>query len=203
MRRAHHLRRDKGDKWSRRPCVVSATVLRLPGTGIEWYGGRRLKTAFPAMCPKRAASGRGFHAKARFPSKALDRSRRGPGLPKTSGSAVGKRCREPSGSLSRATSSSGERGKKKKKAQLAGDPPRSKGAVSRLAKLWWRARIELERSGRAAQQRRRTPACARVHSGSVVAAIWLILPVVICLSQRLSHACLSSHCSTVKPRMAH
>ena len=34
-------------------------------------------------------------------------------------------------------------------------------------------------------------------------AIWLILPVVICLSQRLSHACLSSHCLTVKPRMAH
>ena len=34
-------------------------------------------------------------------------------------------------------------------------------------------------------------------------AIWLILPVVICLSQRLSHACLSSHCFTVKPRMAH
>jgi len=31
----------------------------------------------------------------------------------------------------------------------------------------------------------------------------LILPVVICLSQRLSHACLSSHCPTVKPRMAH
>ena len=35
-------------------------------------------------------------------------------------------------------------------------------------------------------------------------AIWLILPVVICLSQRLSHACLSSHYFlTVKPRMAH
>ena len=34
-------------------------------------------------------------------------------------------------------------------------------------------------------------------------AFWLILPVVICLSQRLSHACLSSHPCTVKPRMAH
>ncbi len=34
-------------------------------------------------------------------------------------------------------------------------------------------------------------------------AFWLILPVVICLSQRLSHACLSSHPRTVKPRMAH
>ena len=32
---------------------------------------------------------------------------------------------------------------------------------------------------------------------------WLILPVVTCLSQRLSHACLSTHCRTVKPRMAH
>ena len=34
--------------------------------------------------------------------------------------------------------------------------------------------------------------------------IWLILPVVICLSQRLSHACLSINNSVlVKLRMAH
>ena len=33
--------------------------------------------------------------------------------------------------------------------------------------------------------------------------IWLILPVVICLSQRLSHACLSTNRFKVKPRMAH
>ena len=32
---------------------------------------------------------------------------------------------------------------------------------------------------------------------------WLILPVVICLSQRLSHACLSTSLIKVKPRMAH
>ena len=32
---------------------------------------------------------------------------------------------------------------------------------------------------------------------------WLILPVVICLSQRLSHACLSTSRLMVKPRMAH
>ena len=32
---------------------------------------------------------------------------------------------------------------------------------------------------------------------------WLILPVVICLSQRLSHACLSISFSTAKLRMAH
>ena len=34
-------------------------------------------------------------------------------------------------------------------------------------------------------------------------AIWLILPVVICLSQRLSHACPSTSRVKVKPRMAH
>ena len=34
-------------------------------------------------------------------------------------------------------------------------------------------------------------------------ATWLILPVVICLSQRLSHACLSTSLTKVKPRMAH
>lgn len=34
-------------------------------------------------------------------------------------------------------------------------------------------------------------------------AIWLILPVVICLSQRLSHAGLSSCRIKVRPRMAH
>ena len=32
---------------------------------------------------------------------------------------------------------------------------------------------------------------------------WLILPVVICLSQRLSHACLSINFNMVKLRMAH
>jgi hypothetical protein len=32
---------------------------------------------------------------------------------------------------------------------------------------------------------------------------WLILPVVICLSQRLSHACLSISNCTAKLRMAH
>ena len=36
-----------------------------------------------------------------------------------------------------------------------------------------------------------------------VNVIWLILPVVICLSQRLSHACLSISTCTVKLRMAH
>lgn len=36
-----------------------------------------------------------------------------------------------------------------------------------------------------------------------IEAPWLILPVVICLSQRLSHACLSARQIKVKPRMAH
>ena len=39
--------------------------------------------------------------------------------------------------------------------------------------------------------------------GAATEAIWLILPVVICLSQRLSHACLSVNFYTVKLRMAH
>jgi hypothetical protein len=38
---------------------------------------------------------------------------------------------------------------------------------------------------------------------SLEEATWLILPVVICLSQRLSHACLSINFYTVKLRMAH
>jgi hypothetical protein len=41
-----------------------------------------------------------------------------------------------------------------------------------------------------------------VRSPTTVAT-WLILPVVICLSQRLSHACLSTNLYTVKLRMAH
>ena len=36
-----------------------------------------------------------------------------------------------------------------------------------------------------------------------VPVTWLILPVVICLSQRLSHACLSISFYTAKLRMAH
>ena len=40
------------------------------------------------------------------------------------------------------------------------------------------------------------PVCWRIVT-------WLILPVVICLYQRLSHACLSRSTSTVKLRMAH
>ena len=40
-------------------------------------------------------------------------------------------------------------------------------------------------------------------TGAAKIVTWLILPVVICLSQRLSHACLSISNYTVKLRMAH
>ena len=46
---------------------------------------------------------------------------------------------------------------------------------------------------------RRSPTFGRASVSTVMAVTWLILPVVICLSQRLSHACLSmnaSHCET-------
>lgn len=39
--------------------------------------------------------------------------------------------------------------------------------------------------------------------GGWIAATWLILPVIICCSQRLSHACLSASQTKVKPRKAH
>jgi hypothetical protein len=41
------------------------------------------------------------------------------------------------------------------------------------------------------------------HGSSRRVATWLILPVVICLSQRLSHACLSTRLKTARLRMAH
>lgn len=46
---------------------------------------------------------------------------------------------------------------------------------------------------------------ARRSSGKrvVTRAPWLILPVVICLSQRLSHASLSTYLTKVKPQKAH
>ena len=43
----------------------------------------------------------------------------------------------------------------------------------------------------------------QAHRAAVSDPPWLILPVVICLSQRLSHACLSTYRIKVKPRMAH
>ena len=40
-------------------------------------------------------------------------------------------------------------------------------------------------------------------AGRIGEGTWLILPVVICLSQRLSHACLNMSLKLVKLRMAH
>ena len=47
------------------------------------------------------------------------------------------------------------------------------------------------------------PAVLVTAAGRAEEDTWLILPVVICLSQRLSHACLSTGFGTAKPRMAH
>ena len=51
------------------------------------------------------------------------------------------------------------------------------------------------------ERKRETMDLCREYASKVVT--WLILPVVICLSQRLSHACLSINLYTVKLRMAH
>ena len=49
----------------------------------------------------------------------------------------------------------------------------------------------------------RIPRVGSLSPPGVMIVTWLILPVVICLSQRLSHACLSISNYTVKLRMAH
>jgi hypothetical protein len=43
----------------------------------------------------------------------------------------------------------------------------------------------------------------RIYIYLNIILFWLILPVVICLSQRLSHACLSTNELKVKPQKAH
>lgn len=45
--------------------------------------------------------------------------------------------------------------------------------------------------------------CVNLFTHKNKTLFWLILPVVICLSQRLSHACLSTHELKVKPQKAH
>ena len=44
---------------------------------------------------------------------------------------------------------------------------------------------------------------SRLRDGPATVATWLILPVVICLSQRLSHACLRISIYSANLRMAH
>ncbi len=65
------------------------------------------------------------------------------------------------------------------------------------------SRLPLEAESRRRRKRggfarARSPACSLCRQ-----ATWLILPVVICLSQRLSHACLRASSSRAKLRMAH
>ena len=50
---------------------------------------------------------------------------------------------------------------------------------------------------------RQLHACVDAAAGHRSLITWLILPVVICLFQRLSHACLSIRSCTAKLRMAH
>lgn len=64
----------------------------------------------------------------------------------------------------------------------------------------------VESTERKQQQPARAQWCVDTGGGRAVrarVATWLILPVVICLSQRLSHACLSTRLYTAKLRMAH
>ena len=81
--------------------------------------------------------------------------------------------------------------------------PRSRAGVSSLSLLGYTtASVPPFRGG---DQGRATGWGFRVLSlpGITTVVTWLILPVGICLSQRLSHACLSISNYTVKLRMAH
>ncbi len=84
--------------------------------------------------------------------------------------------------------------------------------ISQLAERCRSARSEFRFAGgpRREAYKRPTPlgqgrSCSesRDELRSVKVETWLILPVVICLSQRLSHACLSMSLYTAKLRMAH
>ena len=66
---------------------------------------------------------------------------------------------------------------------------------------FWGERERGSRGEREADKRKRGVFWWKCFPCTIVT--WLILPVVICLSQRLSHACLSISFYTVKLRMAH
>jgi hypothetical protein len=98
---------------------------------------------------------------------------------------------------------------------------RARSAVVLWAKSWWEMQLGQPnyRGDRQRTANGRSP--NRLNSGGLQILLarspqarrrlmdrsrivtWLILPVVICLSQRLSHACLSISNYTVKLRMAH
>ena len=79
----------------------------------------------------------------------------------------------------------------------------AKGGMQRASHCPTGERSEAGAAGRGAARRERKNSAseeraiskriagAHTHQGQCRAATWLILPVVICLSQRLSHACLS------------
>ena len=88
---------------------------------------------------------------------------------------------------------------------------RSAAVRARPSAPRWECANETSRTGaQSLSTQRRWPArslspsrrrCSRAATRGT--AIWLILPVVICLSQRLSHACLSTYLDMVKLRKAH
>ena len=81
------------------------------------------------------------------------------------------------------------------------------GAVCRLIQFDGRAadRVRQNHPSHLTHSDPRVERAGPMYFGDGLSKIvtWLILPVVICLSQRLSHACLSISNYTVKLRMAH
>ena len=96
--------------------------------------------------------------------------------------------------------------KRRKRAPVVGGKKRARDRTAPQPLLSPELAAERKKRNRAA---RVSPCPSCLHEGgetlalSTGAATWLILPVVICLSQRLSHACLSTGLSKAKPRMAH
>jgi hypothetical protein len=91
-------------------------------------------------------------------------------------------------------------------------PPRGAGCLSSVGRcLFFQARpchgvtltSTLFRGGRVACRDGGCPGAPPDPASTSKIVTWLILPVVICLSQRLSHACPSISTHTVKLRMAH
>ena len=130
------------------------------------------------------------------------RGRRGAPPSRESHAVVGRRRRPPRGALAPARATA---------ARLVGSPEGAHGMVARTPGGCPRAgrgrASHVARPSRSTARRLGAPRVPPPTSGGrgrSTVATWLILPVVICLSQRLSHACLSiSAPYTVKLRMAH
>lgn len=85
-------------------------------------------------------------------------------------------------------------------ANLRTGAPELSGSATRERKSGRGGRTSVAGHPRVAPSKRRRAVSARTCSRTIT---WLILPVIICLSQRLSHACLSTCRNKAKPRMAH